>query len=87
MRDGFIRLEGTLSCNKLSRDGWISCHTRISFLKWNQLKNDIQKVTNTFELAYDISDINFGEISENDNTIECNIDFGLAAYDLVYTAN
>jgi hypothetical protein len=42
MRDGFNRLEGTLSCNKLSRDGWISCHTRISFLKWNQLKNKIK---------------------------------------------
>jgi hypothetical protein len=87
LRDDFNRLKGTLANNKLSKESWISCHASISHTKWSQLKNDIINIHNGFELAFQISDTKFGEIIENETNIECEIDFGLASYDLIYKVN
>ena len=81
------RLIGTLSNNKLAKTSWINCSSKFSFIKWNQLKNDILKMNHTFELAFQISDISFTEIIEDETNIECNVVFGLDSYEIIRTAN
>jgi hypothetical protein len=87
LHNSFNRLIGTLSTNKISKTSWISCGSKFSFIKWNQLKNDILKMNHTFELAFQISDISFTEIIEDETNIECNVDFGLDSYEIIRTAN
>lgn len=87
LNNGNNRLIGTLSNNKLAKTSWINCCSKFSFIKWNQLKNDILKMNHTFELAFQISDINFTEIIEDETNIECNVDFGLDSYEIIRTAN
>ena len=44
-------------------------------------------MNHTFELAFQISDISFTEIIEDETNIECNVDFGLDSYEIIRTAN